>query len=316
MTTNIDTPVLFLVFNRLDTTKQVFKTIRNASPQKLYIASDGSRDDREGEKEKVKAVREYILSSIDWDCEVNTLFREKNFGCGKAVSEAITWFFENEEMGIILEDDCLPSISFFYYCKELLEKYKDHSQIFHIAGYNPLTQTKIPYSYYFARLHHCWGWASWRRAWNYYKFDICDLDDFIAENKIDLIFKRTNEKIFWLDIFKKMEQHKIDTWDYQWTYTIFNQNGLCINPSDNLVTNIGFGADATHTINKDPKHNNQARYEITEIVHPLNININNRILKKINKVVFGIHKRPFIKTKIKNILKKYLLGNFLYVNNL
>ncbi|GHT86478.1 hypothetical protein FACS1894137_12140 [Spirochaetia bacterium] len=220
MSDKFNTPVLFLVFNRLDTTKQVFEAIRKAVPPRLYVASDGPRDNRDGEKEKVEEVRDYVLKSIDWDCEVKTLFREKNLGCGKAVSGAITWFFENEEMGIILEDDCLPDQDFFMFCEELLEKYKDDERIYHIAGNNPLTFIKSPYSYYFARIPHIWGWASWRRAWNHYSFDIVDLSDFIITKKINGVFNRIIDRVFFIDSFKKMEKHEIDTWDLQWAYTV------------------------------------------------------------------------------------------------
>ena len=132
----LNTAVLFLIFNRLDTTKQVFEAIRQAKPPRLYIAADGARSSREGEAEKVQAVREYIIQNIDWECEVKTLFREQNLGCKYAVSGAIDWFFENEEMGIILEDDCLPSQSFFWFCEELLERYKDDMRVWHIGGSN------------------------------------------------------------------------------------------------------------------------------------------------------------------------------------
>ena len=130
----LKTAVLFLIFNRLDTTKQVFEEIRKAKPPRLYIAADGPRENKEGEKEKVGAVRKYVLENIDWNCEVKTLFRDKNLGCGKAVSQAITWFFENEEMGIILEDDCLPSQSFFWFCEKLLKKYNKEKRIMLITG--------------------------------------------------------------------------------------------------------------------------------------------------------------------------------------
>ncbi|MCL2295428.1 MAG: nucleotide-diphospho-sugar transferase [Spirochaetes bacterium] len=304
---NFDIPILFLVFNRLDTTKQVFEEIRKAAPKKLYVASDGPRDNREGEKKKVEAVRDYVLNSIDWNCELITLFLEKNLGCGKAVSNAITWFFENEEMGIILEDDCLPSQSFFPYCKELLGKYKNDTQIYHITGYNPLTSTKTPYSYYFARNQHCWGWATWKRAWKHYNFDITDLEVFIQTKKINKIFNRNADRDYWLNIFKKMEKHEIDTWDYQWTYSIFNNNGLCINPAENLITNIGFGPDATHTITNDLTLNNKQRFEITKITHPDKIIVNTHIVNEINRKVIGITKILYYKTKIKQVLKKILL---------
>jgi hypothetical protein len=300
-----------MVFNRLDTTKQVFEMIRKVTPQKLYIASDGHRINRENEKEKVETIRDYILKSIDWDCEVKTLFREKNLGCGKAVSGAISWFFENEEMGIILEDDCLPSLSFFFYCKELLEYYKYDTRIYHIAGYNPLTYTMIPYSYYFARIQHCWGWASWRRAWNHYSFDIKDLNRFI-EKKIKKIFKGSADRNFWINIFKSIEEHKIDTWDYQWVYSILNNNGICINPAKNLITNIGFGADAAHTTSADPDLNNQQRFEIDVLLHPRKIKINNNLVHKINKDVYGIN-NLYLYEKILGKLKKIIKNNlFLY----
>ena len=297
-------PILFLIFNRLDTTKQVFEMIRRAAPQKLYIASDGHRDNCENEKEKVRNVREYVLKSIDWNCEIKTLFREKNLGCGIAPYQAITWFFENEEMGIILEDDCLPSISFFSYCKELLEYYKDNLRIYHIAGNNPLIYTKIPYSYYFARIQHCWGWASWRRAWNHYCFEIKNFNNFIEENKINKIFTRAVDRYYWMDIFKYIEKPRNDIWDYQWTYAIINNNGICINPAKNLVTNIGFGENATHTTNKDSIQNNQQRFEIEALKHPKKVKINKKYIIEINQYHFGIKSSFNIKSKIKELLKK------------
>ena len=163
------TPVLFLVFNRPDTTKQVFEAIRQAQPPRLYIASDGHRSDREGEWEKVKTVRDYVVNNIDWDCEVKTLFREKNLGCRIAVSTAISWFFENEEQGIILEDDCFPDQSFFPFCEELLWKYQDDKRIMMITGTNSLGTWKSELqSYHFSIYGSIWGWATWKRAWNLY----------------------------------------------------------------------------------------------------------------------------------------------------
>jgi len=303
---NFNIPILFITFNRLDTTKQVFEMIRKIAPQKLYIASDGHRDSRIGEKEKVEAVRDYVLKSIDWNCEIKTLFRENNLGCGLAPAGAISWFFENEEMGIILEDDCLPSMSFFSYCKELLEYYKDDTRIYHIAGNNPLTFTRTPYSYYYAYIQHCWGWATWRRAWNHYNFNIKDFNVFIEEKKINKIFTRSIDRKYWINIFKSIENPKIDIWDYQWTYAIFNNNGICINPAKNLITNIGFGENATHTTKDNKSFNGQKRYEIFEIVHPNKIIINNKIINRINKVCFNITYHLYIISKIKKIVKKIL----------
>ena len=161
----LKTPVLFLVFNRLETTKQVFEAIRQAKPTKLYIGADGARLHKVDEVEKTKSVREYILGNIDWQCEVFTLFRDQNLGCKHAVSEAINWFFENEEMGIILEDDVLPDMSFFRYCEELFIKYKDFPEIKMISGnsYFP-AEIKNTNSYYFCHYSNILGWASWKQA--------------------------------------------------------------------------------------------------------------------------------------------------------
>ena len=302
---NFNIPILFIIFNRLETTTKVFKKIKEAAPARIYLASDGPRSNRSGEEKIVESVRKYVLNSVDWTCEVKTFFRETNLGCGKAVSEAITWFFENEEMGIILEDDCVPSNSFFLYCKKLLLKYKDDSRIFHIAGQNPLTLTKSPYSYYFARIQHCWGWASWRRAWNQYNFDIED-NIYYIKNVLNNIFKRTADIEYWLSVIEKMKSHRIDTWDYQWTYTIFKNNGFCINPTRNFVSNIGFNQDATHTVDSNSVFNNQKKFEIDEIMHPPKIVINNRIIKEINKISFGIQQKNIF-VFIKKIIKKLYL---------
>ena len=311
---NFDIPILLIIFNRLDTTIQVVDSIRTIQPSKLYIASDGPRKNREGEDEIVKAVRDYVLKSVDWNCEVKTLFHNENLGCGQGPAQAITWFFENEEMGIILEDDCIPSKSFFPYCEELLAKYKDDNRIYHIAGQNPLTLTKSPYSYYFARIQHCWGWASWKRAWNNFSFELNDLDDFIDNNIINKIFPHKNAQKFWLDLFKNIPNVKIDFWDYQWTYAIFKNNGLCINPTKNLVSNIGFNQNATHTLDSNSALSNQKRFEIYKIKHPPNIKVNNRILKEVNKISFGIQPKTLYSvikeitpTPLKNVIKKSLV---------
>ena len=143
----LNTPILFLVFNRPDTTQRVFAQIRKIQPKQLFIAADGARKGKEGEQERVAQVRKLILEGIDWDCEVKTLFRDENLGCGKAVSEGITWFFKNVEQGIILEDDTLPDLSFFPFCEELLERYKDDERVAMISGYCKFGKYKSPYSY-------------------------------------------------------------------------------------------------------------------------------------------------------------------------
>jgi hypothetical protein len=267
----LKTPVLFLIFNRLETTKKVFEEIRKAKPPKLYIASDGPREYKVGELEKVKAVRDYVLNNIDWNCEIKTLFREKNLGCGRAVSEAITWFFENEEMGIILEDDCLPSQSFFWFCEEILKRYKDDMRIWHIGGCNFQDGKKRGEGdYYFSAINHVWGWASWANRWKYYNFELKNInDDKFIEN-----YWKGSALRYWKYMFWKMKKLEIDTWDYQWTFTMWYYKGLAILPNVNLISNIGFGQDATHAIYEDKKVSNLTIQDLVLNQHPSKIERN------------------------------------------
>jgi hypothetical protein len=263
--------VLFLVFNRPDTTAQVFEAIRKAKPPRLYVAADGGRKEREGESEKVAKVRQ-IATNVDWPCVVKTLFRDENLGCKYAVSGAITWFFENEEQGIILEDDCLPSQSFFWFCEELLIKYKNNPKIMHVAGmtYVEKTDNTEQYSYHFARVGGIWGWASWRRAWNLYELEMTSYPQAIQENLFDDLFVGEKEiKELYLGWFKEAYQNT-HTWDFQWTYTKIINNSINIMPAKNLIRNIGHGADgATHTTGDEDKYSNMPLNEITfPLKHP------------------------------------------------
>jgi hypothetical protein len=258
----LQTAVLFLVFNRPETTRQVFEAIRQAKPPRLYVAADGPRANREGEAERAEQVRK-IATAVDWPCEVKTLFREINLGCKMAVSRGIDWFFENEEQGIILEDDCLPSQSFFWYCEELLNKYKLDQKIYLISG-----DARGPESfgmhedYGFCKYPLIWGWASWARIWRQYDVKMLDW----PSRKLELVktispFEATNS--YWADQFDKTYFNKIDTWDYQLSFLLLKNSGRCIVPHCNLITNIGFGGDATHTTVFDSRSANRKRFEIS-----------------------------------------------------
>ncbi len=269
----LQTAVLFLVFNRPDTTKQVFEAIRQARPSRLYVAADGAREGKPGESERVEQVRK-IATEVDWPCEVKTLFREKNLGCKKAVSTGINWFFNNEEQGIILEDDCLPSVNFFNYCEELLIRYKNSENIGIISGsYYFFDFTDRAESYYFSVYPYIWGWATWRRVWEIYDVDMNKYNNSSSLKMIKNSIQTKEARSFWFKSFQLVYQKKIDTWDYQLFYSLMQANLLNIVPTKNLITNIGFGLDATHTtaLNSDP-HSNMIRYEIDiPLKHPLKI---------------------------------------------
>ncbi len=244
----LNTAVLFLIFNRPDTTKQVFETIRQARPPRLYIASDGHRNDREGELLKVQEARA-VVALVDWPCEVRTLYREENLGCKYAVSGAIDWFFENEEQGIILEDDCLPSLSFFSFCEDLLERYKVDQRVWQISGSlfysNAISETKG--DYFFSRYGPIWGWASWRRAWKNYDVELSDWAVMSQQSYLNSVYLDDVERAYKLRLGDRLFRDEINTWDYQWGYCKNYNGALTILPKKNLIVNIGFREDATHT---------------------------------------------------------------------
>ena len=240
-------PVLFLIFNRPDTTQQIFDAIRKARPPRLYIAADGPRLDRIGEKDKCEAARA-IANKADWNCHVETLFRDEHLGCGAAVSEAITWFFSHEEEGIILEDDCLPEPSFFRFVDELLDRYRDDNRIAAISGNNFQTKPRRDdRSYYYSMFNHVWGWASWRRAWRLYDHGMNDWPKIRDEKWLVDALGSIPAAKYWAGLFEKTWKGNIDSWDYRWTFAVWREGMIAILPKVNLVKNIGFRHDATHT---------------------------------------------------------------------
>ena len=251
----LKTPILFILFNRPDTTQVVFNAIRKIKPLRLYVAADGPRPTVQTDLKRCADTRE-IIKGVDWDCEVKTLFREKNLGCGKGVSSAITWFFQQEPEGIILEDDTVPSDSFFWFCQELLEKYRNDNRVMHIGGNNFLDESpgNKNCSYYFSRNGHIWGWATWQRAWKTYDFKISLYEQLKEEGFFDEFFLNRFEKYYRMRKFNQVHDGSLDTWDYQWDFARFVNSGLSIAPQKNLVKNIGFGVDATHTVSANSKN--------------------------------------------------------------
>ena len=265
---SLQTAVLFLVFNRPETTAQVFEAIRQAKPPRLYVAGDGPRDGRAGEAERVAKVRE-IATTVDWPCEVKTLFRVENLGCKHAVSGAITWFFEQENQGIILEDDCLPHQDFFRFCETLLKRYVDDERVSVITGDNFQNGTpRGDGSYYFSRYNHVWGWASWRRSWQNYDGDLNFWPDWKRSEKWLSEFSDGAERRYWENIFDRMYAQQIDTWDYPWTASVWYHGGLTVTPNVNLVSNIGFGPDSTHTTSANSPLSKVGTSAIGNLIHP------------------------------------------------
>jgi hypothetical protein len=262
----LNTPVIFLIFRRPDLTAQVFDQIRLAKPPKLFVVADGPRN--EEERELCEQTRQ-IIETVDWDCEVYKNYSDVNLGCRERVSSGITWAFEQVEEAIILEDDCLPHPSFFGFCEELLDYYRNDKRIMHISGNNFQDGIlRTSYSYYFSKFTHCWGWATWKRAWQYWKFSPEIWQEFKNQNLLDNIVDTDYEKEYWLTIYDNLFlKQNIDTWDYVWGFACKSQTGLSILPNKNLVSNIGFREDATHTTKKSDSANLKTE-AISYIKHP------------------------------------------------
>ncbi|WP_394952209.1 methyltransferase FkbM [uncultured Helicobacter sp.] len=308
---------MLLSFNRLDTVRQTLAQIACVQPPRIYLASDGARDGKinaQGMPEStlVQEVRAFLLDSIDWDCAVHTRFLDSNLGCKAAVSSAISWFFENEEQGIILEDDCLPTLSFFRFCDELLARYKEQERVMMISGWsaldfapNPSAHTLCPKArlsedYFFSKYNHIWGWASWARAWAKYERESSNF----ASDFAHFAFSSASERRSWRKIFSAYYGGNIDTWDYPWTFSIWKARGLCVYPKNNMIQNIGFNRDdAAHT-HGDSKFATMPSYEIVfPLTHPSHIapnfaldslnftlvfetpNLLRRVVRKIQKMV-------------------------------
>jgi hypothetical protein len=304
----LNTAVLFLVFNRLDTTKQVLEEIKAAKPPRFYIACDGARENKEGESEKVDEIRNYILDNIDWLCDIKTLFRPKNLGCKIAVSSAIEWFFEHEEMGIILEDDCLPSQSFFWYCEELLEKYEDDLRVCSISGNLREEQyIKGADQIYKSIFFNMWGWATWRRQWKTYNVEIFNDSHNIQVDWADI---SNNKQVvsYWKKILKEMLSHGgATTWDYQMTFLSFIKHQYSIFPKYNLVKNIGFGYDATHTFDSLSEISNVDRKEM--VIEKPYKNLDDLIV--IDQVFYNEYSIKSIFFRICRKTKRFLVSKFL-----
>lgn len=302
--------ILFLIFNRPDTTERVFQEIKAARPAKLYIAADGPRIDRPGEVLRCGETLK-IVENIDWPCEVKRLYRTTNLGCKNAISSAIDWFFENEEEGIILEDDCLPARSFFYYCDTLLEKYRFDTRIRHIAGCSLQRGKKWgEASTYFANQTHVWGWASWKRVWKDYDKDLINYHEEEVADKLADIFTDPFVIADWTRIFKELKAGKIDTWDYQLAFLNYFNNGLSVNPNVNLISNIGFGKDATHTFSTDSPYANLPLEEMTEITSPRFFLPEKKADYAVFVHDFDLERRWKKHNKIKYRFKRWIAGIF------
>jgi hypothetical protein len=268
----VKTAVAFLVFNRPELSERVFEEIRKARPPKLLVVADGPRPHCPSDIEHCGEVRA-ILDRVDWDCEVYRNFSTTNMGCGKRVSSGLGWIFEQVEEAIIIEDDCLPDQSFFLFCEDLLERYRHDERVGFIGGVSfQRGKRSLPESYYFSRGHYIWGWASWRRAWKGYDFNMNLWPRLREKGWLNELFSDKGVVRYYTYSFDQTYKHKIDTWDYQWFLHCWVRNMWEIMPNVNLVTNIGHHeASATHTKSRSKALNVPAQPIQFPLIHPSEI---------------------------------------------
>lgn len=262
------TPITFLIYNRADNTRRVFEEIRRAKPPQLFVIADGPRENRASDVDRCEDARS-VVEQVDWTCEVFTNFSPVNLGIRQRISSGLTWVFSQVNETIILEDDCVPHPHFFPFCEELLDRYRDDKRIMHIGGTNyQFGRVKFPYSYYFSRFNHCTGWASWKRAWSLFDISMNSWPEIRDRHLLrDLLSDTPQAVSYWEQSFQNVYEKKIDSWAYIWTLSCWIQNGLAILPSVNLISNIGFNSDGSHTLNRRSRY---ANMRVDSLVFPLN----------------------------------------------
>lgn len=299
-------PVLLIIFNRPDTTKVVFEKIKAIEPTMLFIAADGPRRDVNGEAELCMQTKD-IVSNIDWNCKVKTLYRDDNVGCGLGPSGAISWFFEHVDMGIILEDDCVPSLPFFEYCRYILQKYKHDKQVWIVSGRNHCSRCSefTTYDYVFSNNAHTWGWATWKRCWQHFDIEMNDKwRSFYSAGGFKNVHFSKFGGMFSNLLFTKIcrdSDLKTHSWDYQFLLAMAMNRGLGVIPARNLIENIGY--EGTHFSGQTSWLKLQAATEFAIVNEPLYILPNRNYDAYHTRHDFVARVRTFIANRINRLIK-------------
>jgi hypothetical protein len=253
-TFELETPVVFVVFNRPGHTRRGFAEIRRVRPSRLYVVGDGPRPDRADDISLVQVVRSIIAQGVDWPCQVRTNYSETNLGCGRRVSSGLDWVFAQETEAIVLEDDCVPDPTFFRFCAELLAHYRDDPRVGMISGCN--FQPRPPAngaSYYYSAYNHVWGWAAWRRSWQLFDWEMARWPELRLSAWLSDFLGSRLATMYWREVFDMTRAGEIETWACRWTFSLWAHRALAVLPAQNLVTNIGFDSAATHFSNRDKR---------------------------------------------------------------
>ena len=298
-----DIPILFIIFNRLDTTQRVFDMIKSIQPQRLYVACDGARPERVGEAAACSQTQN-IINQIDWDCELFTYFLDENIGSSQGPYTFIKWFFAHETKGIVLEHDCLPHPDFFGFCRTMLNKYEHDLTIGTIAGTNFNAKDTDSSSYYLSAYNHLWGWATWKRTIDLYDIALSNYTEAKLPAVLDLYFDRHAERFYWKTIFWQIKRKQIQTWDYHLTFACWFNRLYAVVPTRNLISNIGFGAGAIHTVDTNSPMANVPTHSI--------LPLQELPMLKVNKIA----ETAYFKTVILDNKSEYYLYLKLYLKRL
>lgn len=314
----MESPILFIAFKRLDTTKKVFEAILDVQPKKIYIAIDGPRNLKEFNE--VESVRAYISNKIEhikWDCKIKTKFNEKNLGIGFGATNAIDWFFENEKKGIILEDDCVPNKSFFSFCDEMLNYFENEKRVGMVEGFNPFPRIPINHSFFFSKYTLCWGgWATWRDRWSLH--DVFTNDWPLTKNTNFLRQFSNNKKqvaTYWSLVFDAIHKKTNFSWDTRLSYAFFKKRMLSIIPRKNIVDNIGYGNEgATNTYLPKPHYIEELKKEELEfpLIYPKDFIIMEEWDELIEKVLFDINYKTITRLTIGNLIRSNRMLKLFY----
>jgi hypothetical protein len=298
-----ETPILLITFNRPRHAAEVLAQIKKQQPKRLYVFVDGPRPETHGDSEKCLAIKELIKKEVDWNCELRTLYEEKNLGCGYGPVKAITWFFDHVEEGIILEDDCFPAQSFFSFCSLMLNKYRYNEKISMITGTNFLLKWKDhKYSHIITLLGNHTGWASWKRAWESFDYQMLSWNTDKGKNNIRELLKKKYYS-YYSGLFDKYVNYQLnDVWDYQWIFARWFSGGRTIVSTKNLISNIGFDMEGTHTLSHNSMMAKLPLFEmdIETLKSPT------RVDKCYDWIIFERYVNPGKRTIVKKIILKLL----------
>ncbi len=301
----LQVPIAFIIFNRPETTRRVFEQIARVRPIRLHIIADGPRPDVPEDNMRCRQARQFI-QEINWECDLTCDISETNLGIKERISSGLNGLFSKVNKAIILEDDCLPNISFFYYCEQLLTRFENDPRVMMVSGTNFVGELNpIPYSYYYSNIPLIWGWATWASSWEQYDGAMRLWPEVRDRGLLAGLFPNPRHRQYWEKRLQWTYEGRLNTWDYCWILACWVNRALTTIPSGNLVGNIGFGNHATHTLGShNPWMDMQTQEMAFPLKHPPYLFPDAAADKKTQEAVFREHLLAPVKKRLKFWLRK------------